>query len=209
MFAFAIGVQSRIDQVMLGEMIGQEEVGHYSVAYSLIHALGFVPMALLGSFAPAITKAKSTSKELYHHRLLNFYRLMFASFLVVALPFMLFGEEFIVLFFGEPYRRAGFVLSLLSITLIFSHMGVGKSAFITNESLFRYAFATAVVGALINIGANYVLIPHYASVGAVIASIISFSVSNYVLDFFFKRTRGNIKRLLYGMLTFWKLTNIK
>lgn len=37
-------------------------------------------------------------------------------------------------------------------------MGVAKMSFITNESLFRYSLVMSVVGALCNIGLNWVLI---------------------------------------------------
>ncbi|MBK7083573.1 MAG: hypothetical protein IPH53_02430 [Flavobacteriales bacterium] len=71
----------------------------------------------------------------------------------------------IVWLYGEEYRPAGFLLSLFAIRLFFTNMGVAKASFITNESLFRYALLTAIVGAGLNIAINYVLIPSTGPLG--------------------------------------------
>jgi Na+-driven multidrug efflux pump len=84
-------------------------------------------------------------------------------------------------------------------------MGVAKSSFITNESLFKYSLSTAVVGATVNIVLNYFLIPPFKSSGAIIATIISFFVSTFLMDLLFKETRANLKWMCMGMLSFWKI----
>ena len=87
-------------------------------------------------------------------------------------------------------------------------MGVGKSAFIVNESLFRYSLLTVVIGAISNITFNYFLIPSYESVGAITASILSFIVSIFIVDLFFEKTRQNQKLMFKGIFTFWKLKDV-
>ena len=148
------------------------------------------------------------SETLYHSRLVNLYRLMFLAFLLVAIPIYLFAERVIILLYGIEYQAAGFLLSLFALRLFFSNMGVGKSVFIVNESLFKYSLLTVVIGAISNITLNYFLIPHYASVGSVIASMISFTVSIFLVDVFFKKTRENQQLMFKGIFTFWKLKEI-
>lgn len=216
-FGLALFVQARVDQVMIGDIltnvygkeVGDREVGQYSVALKMIEALGFIPVVLQKSLAPAITGAKDKSNALYRDRLLNQYRLMFLMFLVTAVPLYFLAEPIIVLLYGEEFRPAGFLLSLFAIRLFFTNMGVGKTSFITNESLFRYSLLTAVVGATINIGMNYFLIETFRAKGAIIATIGSFTVSIFLLDLFFKNTRWNFKLMMLGMLTFWKVHRVK
>jgi Na+-driven multidrug efflux pump len=83
-------------------------------------------------------------------------------------------------------------------------MGTGKSSFITNEGLFKYSLITALVGASVNIGVNYMLIPTYKSTGAIWATIISFLVSLFLLDVFLSRTRENLGLMIKAMFSFWK-----
>jgi O-antigen/teichoic acid export membrane protein len=205
LYGIALNIQARIDQVMLGKLLNNYEVGQYSVALKFIEIFGFVPMVLMNTFTPAVTKAKVVSEELYHNRLVNLYRLMFLTFLLVAIPIFFFSEQVIVLLYGSEYQAAGYLLSLFALRLFFSNMGVGKSVFIVNESLFRYSLLTVVTGAIANILLNLWLIPLYGTIGAIIASMISFVISIFIVDLFFAKTRENQKLMFKGIFSFWKL----
>ncbi len=213
-FGIALYVQAKIDQVMIGDLLakhpdyGKEkafaEVGQYSVALKMVEALGFLPVIVQKSLAPAIARAKMESREKYEDRLLNQYRLMFLMFLCTAVPLYLLAEPIMAWYFGEEFRPAGVLLGLFSIRLLFTNMGMGKASFITNESLFKYSLITAVVGASLNIGINYLLIPTMGSIGSIWASVISFTVSIFLMDLFFKDTRANFGWMMKAMFSFWK-----
>lgn len=209
LYGFALYTQARVDQVMLAKMFSNYEAGQYSVAFKIIEIFGFIPMILMSTFSPAITKAKSISQSLYDDRLTNLYRLMFFAFMVVGIPLFFFGQNIIVFLFGADYRPAGFILSLFTFRLFFTNMGVGKSVFIVNESLFKYALLTTISGALINIGLNYILIPRYASIGALTSSFISYAFSHFLLDLFYPATRRNQGMIFHAIFSFWKLNRIK
>lgn len=204
LFGLALNTQTRIDQVMLGKLMTASEVGQYSVAVRLLEVLGFIPMVLSNTFTPPITKAKAISQDLYHERLINLYRLMFASFLFFAIPVFLVGDDVVRILYGPAYSTAGFLLSLFSVRLFFMHLGMAKSVFILNEGLFKYSLLTAIVGATLNIAINMVLIPRYGSIGAFIAMFTSFTVS-FFMDIFFVRMRMNLGLIMTGISSFWKL----
>jgi O-antigen/teichoic acid export membrane protein len=208
LYGIALNVQARIDQVMLGKMLDNSEVGQYSVALKFIEIFGFVPLVLMNTFSPAITRAKEISSDLYNDRLVNLYRLMFLAFLVTAIPIYFFAEGLITFLYGVEYASAGYLLSLFALRLFFSNMGVGKSAFIVNESLFRYSLLTVIIGAGANITLNYFLIPRLGLVGSVIASMISFTISIFFVDLFFQKTRENQVRMFKGIFTFWKIKEV-
>lgn len=205
LYGIALHIQARIDQVMLGKMMNNAEVGQYSVALRFIEIFGFIPIILMNTFTPAVTKAKSLSEDFYHARLVGLYRLMFLAFLVTAIPIYFFAEDLITLLYGLQYQSAGYLLSLFALRLFFSNMGVGKSVFIVNESLFKYSLVTVIIGAITNITLNYLLIPRYAAVGSVLASMISFTVSIFIVDLFFQKTRENQWLMFKGVFTFWRL----
>ncbi len=214
-YGLALYVQAKIDQVMIGDMLthslGEKaaniEVGQYSAALKMIESLGFLPSIVVASLAPAITRARQQDRALYEQRLVNQYRLMFILFLVTSVPLYFLAEPFIVLLFGEEFRAAGWLLSLFAIRLFFTNMGVAKMSFITNESLFRYSLVTSVVGAVCNITLNAMLIPDLHSVGAIYAMIVSFFVSNFLLDLFFEKARPNFFWMINAISTFWKVRN--
>ncbi|MCW5900336.1 MAG: flippase [Flavobacteriales bacterium] len=216
-YGMALYVQAKIDQVMIfdvlrsrvGEEAANEEVGQYSNALKMIEALGFLPVIVQRSLAPAITRAKVQSSELYGERLLNQYRLMFLLFLLTAIPLYFTAQPIMVFLYGEAFRPAGILLSLFAIRLLFTNMGVGKASFITNESLFKYSLLTALVGAAINIGMNWFLIPPLKAIGAIWATIGSFTVSIFLMDLLFPQTRRNLRWMVWGMLTCWRIRNVR
>ena len=198
-------IQARIDQVMIKEMLGSLEVGYYSVAMRLIEAAAFIPMLLKSSLYPSIQSAKVQSKALYQDRLLNFYRLNFLFFLVLAIPIFIFAEPIIVLLFGIEYQPAGVLLALLSIRLFFANMGVARGTYIVTENLMKFSMFTMILGTIVNIYLNYVLIPNYGARGAIVATIVSFFTTIYLVDIFYSKTRHNVILQVKSIITFYKL----
>ena len=198
-------IQARIDQVMIKEMLGSLEVGYYSVAMRLIEAVAFIPMLLKSSLYPSIQSAKIQSKALYQDRLLNFYRLNFLFFLVLAIPIFIFAEPIIVLLFGIEYQPAGVLLALLSIRLFFANMGVARGTYIVTENLMKFSMFTMILGTIVNIYLNYVLIPNYGARGAIVATIVSFFTTIYLVDIFYSKTRHNVILQVKSIITFYKL----
>ena len=199
-------IQARIDQVMLKEMTNNLEVGYYSTALRLIEVFGFITVILSNSLSPAIYKAKLISKNLYETRLLNYYRLNFILFLVIAIPIYFFSELIIEVLFGKEFIPAGILLALMSIRLFFANMGTVKGAFIVTEKLFKFSLLAMVTGTIVNICANYILIPINGAYGSIIATIISFTVSTFMIDLFIKKGRWNLKIIFNSIFSFYKLS---
>lgn len=217
LYGFALQAQLKIDQVMIKDILGRQlgdsfsniELGQYSVAVKMLEAIAFLPLILQLAVAPAIAKARVVDINLYHERLTNQYRLMFAMYLITAIPMFFLSEWGIVLLYGEEFREAGVLLSLFAFRLIFSFMGVAKGSFITNEGLFKFSLITSILGAAVNIGLNAWLIPWLGARGAIWSSAFSFLISIFIVDLFTARTRTNFRLMMTGMMTFWKLRAVK
>jgi len=201
----ALYIQARIDQVMLGEMLGDAEVGQYSVAMRLIETFSFAPMIIYSSVAPTVAQAKLEGENVYLERLTNIYRLMFIIFVLTALPIYIFSDTIVRLLYGDAYRQAGVLLSLFALRPLFANFGVARSLFITNENMFKHALMAAITGCLVNVGLNYWLIPLYRSAGAIIATMFSFLVTVFLFDLLSARARVNLRIMIRAMLTPWRL----
>lgn len=203
--ALALFIQAYMDQIMLGQMLGDKEVGQYSAALRIIELFILIPSVICSSITPAITRAKMKSKDLYHNYLLNNYRLMFLLFILIALPIAIFAKQIISIIYGNAYQYSAPLLTLLSFRLFFANFGIARNLlFIVNDGLFRYSLLAASIGAIANIALNLILIPRYHSFGAIWASLISFSLTLFVIDFFYSKTRVNLKLMLYAIITPFK-----
>jgi len=198
----SITLQAYIDQVMLGDMVNDSELGQYAVAIKLIEVLGFIPVIIQSSVAPEIAKAKQNDEKLYLFKMTRVYQIMFFLFVCTGMPLFLFSDFIVAILFGEAYKAAGVILGLLSIRLFFSNFGVARTLFLTNDNLFKYALFTSIGGSLMNVGFNYLLIPQYASVGAIWSSIISFTFTIFIIDAFYGKARNNFKSMIKAIIDF-------
>lgn len=201
--SFAIMLQAYVDQIMLGTMMTDFEVGQYSVAIKLIGYISFVPGIIVMSLAPSIAATKKQNESIYQVKLGRLYEYMFGLFVILGIPTFFFARLLVPILYGVEYTQAGALLSLLAIRLLFANFGLARSLFIINDKLFNLALATSLLGALINILGNYLLIPVYGAFGAIIASIISFTVTIFIVDAVYLKSRGNFMLMITTPHRLW------
>ncbi|MFM6199420.1 MAG: flippase, partial [Dolichospermum sp.] len=81
-----IMIYMRIDQIMLGQMVGDKAVGLYSAATRISEVWYFIPMAMASSVSPAIYAAKEVSESLYYRRIKQLIRMLVLISLVISVP---------------------------------------------------------------------------------------------------------------------------
>jgi O-antigen/teichoic acid export membrane protein len=194
-------MMSRVDQVMLGSLIGSRDLGQYSASTRLVEIIDIVGSLIMQSVAPALLKKHAEGKDIFLKKLSETYALMIVVASAVMLPCILFGKFVISLMLGSGYATAGMLFSILCVRVVISSLGLVRSVYITSEGLFNYVLITLIFGVLFNVGLNYLLIPKYSAMGAVFASIIAFILSNFACDFFYKRMHGNLS----AMADAWKV----
>ncbi|TMS79721.1 flippase [Pseudoalteromonas sp. S554] len=181
-------VYLKIDQLMLNHMIDSNAVGTYAVASRLSEVWYFFANALVITLFPALLKIRDNSKY-YLIKLQKICDILFVSALLLAILVTIFGPIFIVLLFGEEYSVSGRILQWHIWAAVFVFMRALASKWLIAESLLKYSLITHGVGAIINIIANYYLIPLYAGEGAAIATIISYFAASFLAFWFSKSTR--------------------
>jgi polysaccharide transporter, PST family len=185
----AVMLYMRIDQVMLGQMMGDKEVGLYSAAIRVSEAWYFIPAAIVSSIFPALIDANSTNQTLYNQRLQKLYNLMVIISLLVAIPMTFFSDFVMTLMFGHKYLGAGMVLSISIWCGLFASLSVASGKWFIVEGHTKLALRRNLYGAVLNIGLNYCLIPIYGITGAAISTLLAFALSAYISDAFSKKTR--------------------
>jgi O-antigen/teichoic acid export membrane protein len=200
----AIYVQAYSDQLVIGSMLGGEEVGQYSAALRLVAVFSFVPMVVQIVAAPEITRARRDNETLYEKRLHSLYRLMFGLFLLTAIPITLLGPVTAKWLYGASYAGAAALLPWMGFRLFFTNVGIARGIFITNEGLFRFGLLTSIAGAAGNLMLNLILVPRWGARGAIIASFVSFGITTFALEIFQPRARWNLRLMMRAMFLPWR-----
>ena len=178
----AVMIYMRIDQVMLGHMIGDESVGIYSAAVKISEIWYFVPMAIVASVFPAILAAKKRSEAQYHARLQKLYDLMVIISVSVSLPMTFLATPIVGLLFGETYIEAGTVLAIHIWASVFVFLGVASSNWFLAENRQILNLQRTILGAISNVILNLLLIPRYGVIGAAVATVISQALAAWLFD---------------------------
>jgi PST family polysaccharide transporter len=199
---FAILIFMKIDQIMLGQMIGDGEVGIYSAAVRISEIWYFIPTTIVASVAPSIYAAKETSESLYYKRIKQLLSLLALIAIAISIPMTFLSQKIIMVMFGSGYAEAGPILAVHIWTSLFVFMGVATSTWFIAEGLNNVSLGKTLLGAILNVILNFLLIPKYAGLGAAIATIISQAVAAFLSNAIDKRTQKIFKLQLQSIIPF-------
>jgi len=187
--ALVITIYTRIDQIMIGKMLGESEVGIYSAALRISEIWFFLPVIMAASIYPNLIETRKQDIQLYQKRHLTLFRLMNAITFSGALLITFCSEFIIKISWGESFIDAAPILSIHIWTGVFFFLGMGGSRFYIIENLQYLHFRRTLCGAILNIVLNFILIPRYGGVGAAIGILITQFFVSYFVELFSPKTR--------------------
>ena len=197
---FMIMIYMRIDQIMLGEMVNDHEVGMYSAALKISEIWYIIPAILCNSFFPSIIDGKKLSQKIYFKKFQRLFDILFLISLAIAIGVTIFSDLIIDILYGEQYSGAALILTIHIWAAVFVFLGVGGNNFFIIENLQIKTFTRTALGAIANIILNMILIPKYLAVGAAIATLISQFLSSYAFDLLSRKTYVLFKMKTRSML---------
>lgn len=198
----AVMVYQRIDQVMIGELIDDANVGYFSVATRFVEILIFIPMILAQTISPVLTKIRTQNEEEYLRKSQQFMNMslwlsIFAAIVTSAISYWL-----ILYLFGEAYMPAVIILQIMSFKVASLALSNTAGSMIVIEGLQKYAVARDLLGSTVCVALNWYLLPRYGVVAAAVISIVSNVVAGYLADAMIPAYRHlfvmQTKSLLFG-----------
>lgn len=198
----AIMVYMKIDQIMLGQMLGDDAVGVYSAAVRISEVWYFIPVMIVASVFPAILEAKKRDEAQYLQRLQRLYDLMVWLSMAIALPMTFISTPLVVALFGPAYVESGPVLAIHIWASIFVFLGVASSQWFVVENRQILNFQRTLLGALVNVILNFILIPNFGPLGAAIATVVAYAISAFLSDAIQTETKAMFTMKLNSMKIF-------
>ena len=191
MFAQSVQfIMAWTDKLMLGNMMGSEEVGIYFTAFKLSMFASIALMAINSIASPKFAELYGKKdfdglKKVAHQS----SKMIFLATLPLVLLFFAF-PEFLLGLFGEEFKVGVKAFVFLSFgKLISSFSGsVGNLLQMTGQQVIF--MNVLFLGAIVNVLLNFFLIPKFGINGAALASMISLSMWNLIMVYFVKREFG-------------------
>lgn len=172
----------RLDQVMLGNLMGDRAVGIFAVASRLSESWYFIPIALVGSTFPSIVRVRLVDPSLYIQRIGSLMRGLVALSYGAIIATTLFAPTVIVMLYGEAYRESATVLLIHIWCGLFMSLGLASGSWIMAEKRVKLNLYRNLCGAAVNIVLNLILIPPYGPIGASFATLSSLIVAFMLFD---------------------------
>lgn len=171
----------RIDQIMLREMLGEQELGIYAAALPISQAWNIIPAMLVTSLAPFISRKKSRGEAEYQSALVFIFRLFAIVSLAGALLTALASPWIIKMMYGAQYAESAAVLGTLVFINLFGFQGMAQSLWVVNNNVRIVTLAGTVLSAIIAIVFNALLIRKFGIMGAVYVLFIAQGTSVVII----------------------------
>ena len=179
-------IYMKIDQVMIGEMLGEQEVGIYSAAVRLVEMWYIVPAILAMSFFPSMYKLKFDNPQRYLQRIQLFLDSMVVVSVGAGVLILLVAEQLVVLIYGSEYQGAVGVLQIYIWSSVFVFLMIATSSYLIAENKTIFLLFRNVLGMLVNVTLNWLLIPVYGIKGSAFATFIAYLFTAYLSSCLYK-----------------------
>ena len=203
--AIAVLIYMRIDQIMIGQLLGDKEVGLYSAAVKLSEVWYVIPLALIQSVAPVLVKSYNENIHKYNYRLQKLFNLLTLIGLVIAVPTIFLSGWIVEIVFGGAYSNSSGIFAIHIWSIIFVGWGLLRNHILVFEKLVYITMIASLCGAAANVIINYFLIPLYKGEGAAIATLLSQLISSSIVLLFFSKSRKLVWMELKSLFRFYDI----
>lgn len=191
---------SKIDQIMLGDMLDKASVGLYSAALAIAGLWGMIPSAFIQSVSPILYKNAQTDRGMFLKRLKQSYAGIWFLNVCWSLAISLFSYWVVLLLYGAEYMGARKALIIVVWYSGISSLGSLTQVYLATENKNKYINYFALAGLVTDVALNALLIPHFGITGAAVATLATYCVIHIVMPLVIKDTREAAVLILQGMI---------
>jgi PST family polysaccharide transporter len=177
----------KIDQLMIGNMLSEADLGIYSIGVTISELVCFIPIGIMNGIYPKIVKAKKIGQ--YENLIIKIGSFNIFICFIFALCLTIIVPKYIDLIYGSEYIRAAQVIQIHGWAGIFAAITYTHNCFLVFENMQRYTLYATSIGCMLNVILNYFMIKKWGINGAALATLISQFFAFYLCYAFFKDKR--------------------
>ncbi|NFT15080.1 flippase [Clostridium botulinum] len=174
----------RMDQIFIKNMLGEQQLGIYSIAVSLAELLFLIPGSVGTAILGRLYNIKDNNKEKKYILSMTvkytFYICLFIGILGIMMT------PLIPYVYGKEFASAKSSTIILFIGIIFASIGKVSSSYFQSEGAPIIHMVITLITFLANLLLNALFIPKWGIDGAAAASTISYILYGLVYVVFFK-----------------------
>lgn len=191
---------SKIDQIMLKQMLDTYSVGLYTAALTIAGLWGMIPSAFIQSVSPILYKNAEENRGMFYKRLRQSYSGIWLLNICWSLGVSIFSYWVIYLLYGKAYLGARGALVIVVWYTGITSIGSLTQVYLATENKNKYVNYFALAGLVTDVVLNALLIPKMGILGAAIATLVTYTVIHIVMPLAIKDTRDAGRLIIQGML---------
>ena len=166
-------IAARINVTMLTLLVGSYQTGIYSAAFRVYFVLTNIPLGIFSAVLPEMASF-GASRDRIRGLFRKSAALMVALSVPLAVALFFAAAPLVDLLYGEDYHSSADNLKILAWSLIPLFVGMAFShVMLSQASLVGRLPLVTGIGMIINLAANWILIPELASRGAALATLVT------------------------------------
>ncbi|MHA6297929.1 flippase [Devosia sp. CAU 1758] len=170
-------MMNRMDVLMLGPLAGLTEVGYYGVAFRVTYLLTFPQIMIMTTVTPFLAEsiANKNARSMW-----RYFGIALAASLLITGPvcifLIVFAEQIIEFIFGQQFAQSAAPLGILALAQSFTAISLPISGLLIASGRGMHFGVINAAAALMNVGLNFLFIPHMGGQGAAWATTIASGV---------------------------------
>lgn len=159
------------DRIMIRDMIGAEQAGIYSLAYSISQIMTVFNSALMQSIEPWLYK------KIKNQEINKIKTVAYPAFILIAIVntvLIALAPEAVALFAPEEYREAIWIVPPVAMSVFFTFAYTFFAVFEFYYQKTQYITMATLVGAVLNIFLNYIFISKFGYLAAGYTTLVCY-----------------------------------
>jgi len=169
-------VLSLSDRVILQIYVSLATIGVYSLGFQLGSIMIMVSGAITSAWVPFFLRRVAEEGDAANQslsRIVTYYTL---TVCMVAIGLCIFSHDVIVMLMPESYLAAQSVVPVVAIGYLWNSLYFIPANFLFAKARTSWLPVATIVAGVVNVGANFALVPHFGIMGAAWANFVAFFV---------------------------------
>ena len=197
------------DKVMLARFRNLSTVGYYSFGEKFANIFKLTTDSITRAFNPFFQKEANLGAEKNKKNIINYFYKLSAIYILFGFIVISFSEELIKLLTTSEFYRSMYIAPIFVFYyLVGSIFGLLSLNQIMFGKKMIYQIPSSLISIFANISLNFILIPKYGAIGAVISTTVSAILSDGLLLYYGEKSFSlpySLKKIfvMFGILTFF------
>lgn len=185
----AATIYSRIDQVMIGSILGYEEVGIYSISVQMISIVSMILIPFQVSIYPEMINWFKSNIKIYYKNYLTITSIISWVSIIGIVLSVLLSYLFFDLIFDEMYSESLNIFQIHIMGVFFMYNAILRSSHFTLTKTSYILMISQIIAVFLNIILNFILIPKSGIYGAAFSTVFTQIFSLLLSNLFFSESK--------------------